>query len=728
VSDKPQARWAPLVAGLVGWLLLCAPALTPGAQLGERDTARLYYPIKKLIAEGLRHGQLRFWDPQAEAGVSLLGQVTPGLLHPLNLLYLLPFDLAFKCNHLVALFLGGLGVFWLARRLGCSAWAALAGAFVFGGSGALVSASSSNLPYALGPATVPLAIAALFWFVDRPSALRLLGASWLLALCAYAGDPQSLGIAILIGVLWKLRSWRLAALWALCGVLLAAPVALPAAAQLRRSARIEGLDVRETQSFSTAPLRLFGLLVPRAFDAQEPEPGKRADVFSEYFAGPANSTAFLGSILLGAPALLFAFGALGAGRRARFPLCAALVLLVAATGDALGLQGFLSAVVPGWRYFRYAEKLILPASWLIAIAAAIGAEQAQRARRPAIVLIVVSMVVAATIFLARAPFLDALRAAGRTHDPDLPAVLLGDLLRGLLLTAAFSAAVLLVARKPRWAPLVCAVPLLLDAPLWTVDVDLFHGPSSTGRAALGIAGPSEGRWRLWVDASGPLLTPGGLELHAARVLAGREALLPQLQALDGIEGLAPYFSAPDAHFVRALQLAHEEMFELFGVGVVVDRSGRPPLSESGYSLLQRPLRPRAFVVREARVASDIAALAGLDVHRVALLPSGPLREAESQAELKLARPSPEEMTIDIQSPTAGLLVVAEHFDPGWSARIDGVPAKVEEADFSALGVRLPAGQHRVALRFFPRGLAPGLAIAALLTAALLGIAARRRVR
>src|SRR5207249_2631465 len=159
------------------FLALAAPVLDPGLQLFYRDTGRLYYPVKKYIADRLARGQLPLWDPWTESGTSLLGQASPALLHPWTLLYLvLPFDLAFKLNHLLPLLLAGVGTFLLARRLGASPWAALAGALVFGGSGYLVSQASANLIFAVGPAGVPLAIERFLAFSERPSRLRLLAA------------------------------------------------------------------------------------------------------------------------------------------------------------------------------------------------------------------------------------------------------------------------------------------------------------------------------------------------------------------------------------------------------------------------------------------------------------------------------------------------------------------------------------------------------------------------
>ncbi|HZR08457.1 MAG TPA: hypothetical protein VFA79_07735, partial [Myxococcales bacterium] len=127
-------RAAPALVGFALLALFFAPTLDPSVQLYYRDTGRLYYPVKLFIAQQLRAGHLAFWDPLTECGVSLLGQVTPGLLHPATLLYLVfPFDLAFKLNHLIGPLLAGIGAFRLARRLGASPWASLGGAIAYAG-------------------------------------------------------------------------------------------------------------------------------------------------------------------------------------------------------------------------------------------------------------------------------------------------------------------------------------------------------------------------------------------------------------------------------------------------------------------------------------------------------------------------------------------------------------------------------------------------------------------
>jgi uncharacterized membrane protein YfhO len=57
--------------------------------------------------------------------------------------------------------------------------------------------------------------------------------------------------------------------------------------------------------------------------------------------------------------------------------------------------------------------------------------------------------------------------------------------------------------------------------------------------------------------------------------------------------------------------------------------------------------------------------------------------------------------IDLSSPApaGSSLVVSENFYPGWVATVDGKPGKVGRADYSLIGVELPAGARSVQLLF-----------------------------
>jgi hypothetical protein len=61
----------------------------------------------------------------------------------------------------------------------------------------------------------------------------------------------------------------------------------------------------------------------------------------------------------------------------------------------------------------------------------------------------------------------------------------------------------------------------------------------------------------------------------------------------------------------------------------------------------------------------------------------------------------------------GLLVLAESWDRGWSATIDGVAGEVVQANHARLAVALSPGWHRVVLRYAAPGLAAGAALSLL---------------
>jgi len=77
------------------------------------------------------------------------------------------------------------------------------------------------------------------------------------------------------------------------------------------------------------------------------------------------------------------------------------------------------------------------------------------------------------------------------------------------------------------------------------------------------------------------------------------------------------------------------------------------------------------------------------------------------------------------------LVVAENDVPGWSARLDGRPARIWRADGMHMAIEVPDGApHEIELGYFPPGLASGasLSAASLAISAFAGAAASRRRR
>jgi hypothetical protein len=201
--------------------------------------------------------------------------------------------------------------------------------------------------------------------------------------------------------------------------------------------------------------------------------------------------------------------------------------------------------------------------------------------------------------------------------------------------------------------------------------------------------------------------------------------------LDGIEGIAPYYPLPDRHFDLALRKAHARIFQLLGVRFwilppheLVGEWASLPRSPTGFGILEMPTQPRVFLASRAQVfdrledelealgkpdldLSDQVLLAATEGQNTLDLPPS----AGGSGEARLHRPRPSQMEIEVRASGSSLLVISEHFDPGWKATVDGKPAPVWEADLVAMAIAVAPGHHRVTVSFWPVGLTLGLAIA-----------------
>jgi hypothetical protein len=121
---------------------------------------------------------------------------------------------------------------------------------------------------------------------------------------------------------------------------------------------------------------------------------------------------------------------------------------------------------------------------------------------------------------------------------------------------------------------------------------------------------------------------------------------------------------------------------------------------------------------------------GIDARREAVATTA---DAEGVALPAASRSSPAHVArrtgghLVVRAAGPGLLVVAEGFDRGFRAWLDGRPARIIRVNGDRLGVVLPDGIHRVVLRHHARGLAAGTGLAALgvLLLVAAALAARR---
>lgn len=130
----------------------------------------------------------------------------------------------------------------------------------------------------------------------------------------------------------------------------------------------------------------------------------------------------------------------------------------------------------------------------------------------------------------------------------------------------------------------------------------------------------------------------------------------------------------------------------------------------------RPLPDDPAVLRRLRLGTAfdprLEALAvATDAEGVTIRAGG----QPSRADVKRAQPG----RIEIRASGPGLLVVAEGWDRGWTASVDGRAAPIVRVNQIQMGIPLPAGFPAIVLRYQARGLWLGLMLAA---SAALGLA------
>ncbi|MDR3633102.1 MAG: hypothetical protein P4L84_04645 [Isosphaeraceae bacterium] len=150
--------------------------------------------------------------------------------------------------------------------------------------------------------------------------------------------------------------------------------------------------------------------------------------------------------------------------------------------------------------------------------------------------------------------------------------------------------------------------------------------------------------------------------------------------------------------------------------------------------------PRAYVVPRAHptaaiVSRELSMLRAIDAREAVLMDRDPLgrvgrRQSFRPAEYILR--DSDHVVVRVTTDAPGLLVVADTWMPGWTARLDGEPIPILRGNHAQRVIPLAkAGRHEVTMTYQPPGLFLGVAMtifSALVWAAALVVTVRSRIR
>ncbi len=685
-------------------------ALALIAFFGEALTARRVFfggdmqlvvlPARYYLARRISGGELPEWYPYDGLGASFVGSVVTGAFHPFGLLEILGSRaLALNASVVLAHAAAALGLYLLLRAWGLRAWPSLGGGLLYAFSGYL-SSMDASLPYLLSSSALPWAL----WGIEAGLTARGLGplaaGALALASCALAGDPQAFVVgAALCAALAAARARRLG--WrralgrlALMGIwtgLLSAVQALPAA--LAFGSVVSGLrTLDQVQWHSLAPLRLIELVAAHPFveSAQGVQP-------AALFAVQGFGGLWEDSLFLGAPALALGLAAvLKGGSRARWLGALAAGSLLFALGRHLPFYALLYRALPFWRAFRFPEKLLAFTALALCALAAWGlqlrgdSKPASRWALAGAVFLALALWAAAGAALlgAGGPLGRAVLAAAPAPSAENLAALWPGLTRQLLLSAALSsAAALALLSKAEWLAAL-AVPAV---------------------ALLGNRGLSQSYLAPTEWLSQP---PPGL----AQALAAPKADVGPLRirwsegnygALFGVESSEGYLPIAGAGQRPRLlaELAPALFDRAFAVAYHLPSPGDAPQATASPG--RRIRLARAIAVAGPSEALEAMRSPGFDPVADIVVEGGAAKCGPG-AEVSVEGYAEERIAARTRSKADCALFVADGWDAGWSASLDGRPAEVLRADLFGRAILVPEGEHRVEMRYRAPGLRAGV--------------------
>lgn len=700
------------------------------------DVVYSMIPWQKAIRESLEHGRLPLWNRFVLAGEPLLAVQQAGVLHPFTWIgFLLPLGASWTFQMSARLLLALLSAYLLARELGCRDASAMVGALAW----AFSDFVAFWLGYSVGSAIAPfplllLGLSRLARDADR-RAVALTAAA--LVLIVTAGHPETLLFSVAGAGVWFLfelafagrgRRARPLALSLVAGALalgLTAVQLLPLAEIVPKTyehaVRSEWYaHVSKAWPLRDSARRIAVHVVPFAYgplgvrDSNGPDAGIPG--------------AYAGALLLP----LAAVGLAGGGDRRRWALLTLLVLgllLGARTPvvtDAVTALPLLDISVP--EYFVFLAPLAL------GTLAAIGAERLAQGegRRLFLAAAAAAALAIAAFILHRSGGLRAL-----SHTASLP---VGPSLRELVPLAAAAVAVLVW--RGRTAAAVPAALAAILAAGRVVEVGSLYPSCPEGMLAPRLP---------FLDA-----IPRG---EPVRMVAVGLRFVPNVSALYELEEARGYESLTLRAFVATDPLwcvrqgpwfnrvddLERPFLSFLNVGYALAPEGAPPppgwtlaaRGRGGDVLRNERCLPRVFV--PARLRADAGVLDRLALLRTiadygergvvgpgAGVAAGDWRD-NGAAAVAIERYDGASLEVRVAARAETVVATSIPAWPGWRARLDGRPLEPVEYNVAFLGFRVPAGEHRLTLRYRPRSVVWGGAISlvSLLVSVILLVARRR---
>jgi hypothetical protein len=708
------------------------------------------YAFREFGAAVLRAtGGFAQWNPYLFGGMPYIAAMHGDIFYPTFLMRMvMPTDVAMTWSFMLHLFLAGLFTYRFVRASGFGFYPAL-----FAGSAYMMSGQLASL---VSPGhDGKLSVSALF-----PLALWMLtlgmrqGRRWswgvlalTIGLAILSPHPQLLqylllasfafGVHLTVSLLRArqipasavLQRVGLAFVAVIIGLSIGAIQYLPVREYVNWSPRAGGLpDYATAVSYAWPTSELFDAYLPQFSGMIDAYWGENAiHLHSDY----------IGVVLL----ILAGAGLVGLRKDPRkgflfFWLFTFIIALLWALGGHTPFYHIPYAIIPGTKYFRAPATVFFVGIMALSVLGAAGVEKALMRRVP------LKYLVGWLVFASLAGVMgllgiltDFARALAPEDMLDLVINNAHEVLIGAWRSFAFvlvTVVAIMLYRRGRLSLRTAgwAIAIFAAFDSWTImrHYWIFSPPASvTYRSDAAIekikSDPKMSRVLAveleTTDRRDTNLEGDGLMIHRVRTVLGYHGnqLGRYNEILQKDEGFIQAFNpkAWQIYNVRYLLTNSSDVGQYFPgaqwvIGPVKDAAGvdvylyrlpgdnpfawvAPAIVKASDESVAATLFARGFEPLSVALFAEDAPVSGVDTLSMLPLPAGIGVDVRHYAPGRIS------LELSDRAPAGSALVVSENYFPGWKAKVDGQDAAVGRADYTLIGVQLPAGGRRVELTF-----------------------------